>query len=198
MREAQGLNYYADQAHDSLSTIDMSHYDKLLQDLRAALRYGVPVVLFGNGGSATLANHIALDLRKVSGGQIRAVSLCENMAAVTAFGNDSGYDQVFADQLTPWLQRQMPIVIGISTSGRSQNVVNALLLAQRHTAPTYGLTATRMTVAADAVEEASPVTRIVDYPLVVAADDIEVAEDGHRMILHSLVREIRIGLEAAE
>jgi D-sedoheptulose 7-phosphate isomerase len=107
----------------------------------AALRGGSKVLLCGNGGSAADAQHIAAELA----GRLRrereglpAVSLTVNPSVLTAVSNDYGYEQVFARQVEA-LAREGDVLIGISTSGRSANVVRALETARRLGLSTIGL-----------------------------------------------------------
>jgi len=101
------------------------------------------IFLIGNGGSAATASHFANDLglgpRKSGGKAYRALSLADNMAFVTAAGNDIGYDMVFVEQLKT-LMNPGDVVIAISASGNSPNVVRAVEYANAHGAVTVGLT----------------------------------------------------------
>lgn len=105
-------------------------------------RAGGKVLLFGNGGSASDAAHIAGELVGrflVDRPPLAAVALADNGALVTAIGNDYGYEQVFARQVSG-LAREGDVAIGISTSGRSRNVVLGLEAAAAAGARTIALT----------------------------------------------------------
>jgi D-sedoheptulose 7-phosphate isomerase len=110
-----------------------------------AFREGKKVILFGNGGSAADAQHIAAEL---SGKFIRdrsplpAIALTTNSSSLTAIANDYGYDSVFARQLQP-LADKGDVVIGISTSGNSPNVLLAMEQAKRCGAITIAFTGRR-------------------------------------------------------
>jgi D-sedoheptulose 7-phosphate isomerase len=107
-----------------------------------AFREGKKVILFGNGGSAADAQHIAAEL---SGKFIRdrsplpAIALTTNTSSLTAIANDYGYDSVFARQLQS-LADKGDVVVGISTSGNSPNVLLAMEQAKRCGAITVALT----------------------------------------------------------
>jgi D-sedoheptulose 7-phosphate isomerase len=93
-----------------------------------SLKGGGGVYLFGNGGSASDAQHIAGELVgrfEADRPSLRAVALTSDAAAVTAIANDYGFDQVFARQLSG-LARAGDVAVGLSTSGGSENVVAAL------------------------------------------------------------------------
>ena len=86
------------------------------------------VYIIGNGGSASTANHFANDLVKMCG--VKAFSLCANMAIVTAYANDNGYENVFSDQLKVFLTKN-DLLITISGSGTSKNIVKAIRVAKQ-------------------------------------------------------------------
>jgi D-sedoheptulose 7-phosphate isomerase len=86
------------------------------------------VYLVGNGGSASTANHFANDLVKKLG--IKAISLCSNESIITAYANDLGYENVFLEQLKVFLTKE-DLLISISTSGKSKNILKAIKYAKR-------------------------------------------------------------------
>ena len=105
---------------------------KLLDAAREAIRGGGKILLFGNGGSAADAQHLATELtvRYVRDRPpIAALALTTDTSALTAIGNDLGFEQVFARQLRA-LGRKGDLALGISTSGRSRNVILALEAAR--------------------------------------------------------------------
>ncbi|MCX7017014.1 MAG: SIS domain-containing protein [Candidatus Sumerlaeota bacterium] len=102
---------------------------------------GGQIFFFGNGGSASTATHAAADFAKwtITEGKprVRALSLSANMAAVTAFGNDVSYDAIFVEQLKNLL-RPGDLAVGISASGNSPNVLEAIRYARDHGGRTMG------------------------------------------------------------
>lgn len=107
-----------------------------------AFRDGKKVVLFGNGGSATDASHIAAEFVNrflMDRPPLPALALNTDPAVITSISNDFGYDQLFAKQLSA-LGQEGDVVIGISTSGNSPNVLNALEVARRGGMKTVVLT----------------------------------------------------------
>ncbi len=108
----------------------------------ASLRQGNKVLLFGNGGSAADAQHIAAELVgrfAFDRPALPALALTVNSSCVTAIGNDYGFDQVFSRQVEA-LARAGDVAIGISTSGNSPNVVQGLTAAGKMGLRTIGLT----------------------------------------------------------
>src|SRR5947209_20063291 len=92
------------------------------------------IFIMGNGGSAATASHFALDLAKntiVPGAaRLKAISLTDHVPLITAWSNDTAYEHIFAEQLASMIEPG-DVVIGISASGNSPNVINALHLAKQ-------------------------------------------------------------------
>jgi D-sedoheptulose 7-phosphate isomerase len=115
---------------------------KVSEILVASLRQGNKVILFGNGGSAADAQHIAAELVgrfAFDRPALPALALSVNSSCVTAIGNDYGFDQVFSRQIEA-LAKAGDVAVGISTSGNSPNVVKAVLTARQMGLRTVGLT----------------------------------------------------------
>ncbi len=107
-------------------------FERLLAACTNSLRAGGKILFFGNGGSAADAQHLATELTvryKKDRDAIAALALTTDTSALTAIGNDLGFEHLFARQVEA-LGRAGDIAIGISTSGRSANVVNALKTAK--------------------------------------------------------------------
>lgn len=113
-------------------------FERLLAACISSLRAGGKILFFGNGGSAADAQHLATELAvryKKDRDAIAALALTTDTSALTAIGNDFGFEQLFARQVEA-LGRAGDVAIGISTSGRSANIINGL-----KTAKANGLTA---------------------------------------------------------
>ena len=105
----------------------------MVSTIDEAAQKGRSVYLCGNGGSAAMASHYTIDLLNVNRDRndkkpIRAFSLSDNLSVVTALGNDHGFDQVFVKQLERYLTPG-DVVVAISSSGNSANVLNAVRFA---------------------------------------------------------------------
>lgn len=107
--------------------IDLEAAAECGRAIRAALERGGRLLAFGNGGSATDAQDLAHDCRALGWS---AFALVDDVATITAVGNDVGFENVFARQLIP-LARSNDVAIAISTSGSSRNIVAGLEEAQR-------------------------------------------------------------------
>jgi len=148
------------------------------------------VFVFGNGGSAATASHFACDLAKgtrVDGRPtFRVVPLTDNVPLLTAWANDTSYERVFADQLDA-LVRPGDIVIAISASGNSPNVLAAARVAQQ--AGGY--------VVAWTGRSGGRIRDIADQTIRVPAQSIEQVDDAHLIIAHALCVAIRAQLRVS-
>ena len=132
---------YVREIQGALGLLQAEEVEAGLTLLAEALRHDRGVYICGNGGSASTASHLAVDLgknlRTSSGERMRVVSLTDNVPWLTAAANDEGYDNCFAAQLRNYV-RPDDVVVGISASGNSQNVVRAFQLAQDRSGPAPG------------------------------------------------------------
>ena|SRR2546423_4801133 len=143
------------------------------------------IYFFGNGGSASLASHFACDLGKGTaycngGKRFRALALTDNLATLTAWANDSDYEDVFSEQLRNFVQTG-DVAFAISGSGNSKNVLNALQVAREAQAITVGLSGF----------EGGQMKTLCDICLVVPSDNMQIIEDLHLATTHSVYRIVR-------
>ena len=146
MTEFQGRRDFAALLDDRRGQLDAPHYPEQVAAIVAAMvdafRNGKKVLWCGNGGSAADAQHLAAEfsgrfLRERGGLPSEALSV--NTSALTAIGNDFGYEQVFARQVEAFVQPG-DVVVGITTSGKSPNVLRAMEAANKLGATTVGFT----------------------------------------------------------
>jgi D-sedoheptulose 7-phosphate isomerase len=143
-----------------------------------AIRRGNKIMFCGNGGSAADSQHLAAELvGKLSLDRpgMAALALTVDTSALTAIGNDFGYDQVFARQLEA-LGRPGDLLIGISTSGRSRNVVAALETARR-----MGITTVAMTGS-----QRGPMAEVSDIWLPIPHTETQKIQEGHIVLGHAV------------
>jgi D-sedoheptulose 7-phosphate isomerase len=126
----------------ALDSIPVDVVTGMIETLRAAHADGRQVFVFGNGGSAASSSHFATDLGKGAsdklGKRFRVLSLTDNVAWMTAIGNDYAYEDIFARQLENY-GRAGDVAIGVSVSGNSPNCVKALEWAKKNGLPTLAL-----------------------------------------------------------
>ncbi len=141
-----------------------------------ALKNGNKVILFGNGGSAADAQHIAAELTgryKVERRGLAGLALTTDTSALTAIGNDYGYDRVF-DRQVESLANEGDILIGISTSGNSQNVINALSVGRALGCITIGFSG----------KDGGLMNEVCDLNLVVPTNNTPRIQEMHILIGH--------------
>jgi D-sedoheptulose 7-phosphate isomerase len=147
------------------------------------------IYLVGNGGSAATASHMANDLNKqatVPGSpRFRAIALTDNVPLITAWSNDAHYADCFAEQLANHLEPD-DLVIAISTSGNSENVLRALELARQEGARSIGFTGC----------DGGQLRALVDCCIFVPCDDIGQQEDIHLVLNHVITTALRARLTA--
>jgi len=150
----------------------------------AARQAGRTVFFFGNGGSASTASHFVTDITKVAargpGRRTRCVSLNDNVPGVTALANDLDYARVFAEQLAV-LAEPGDVVVAISGSGNTPNVLEAVKTARAIGAKTVGLTGMG----------GGKLKELVDVPVVVPSHSMQHVEDTHVVLLHLLTAYLR-------
>jgi len=134
---------YIKKLSNLLNQADIASIGNFLEICEKARLQGKTIYFAGNGGSAATASHFAADflganIKSNISPAYKAVSLCDNAAVTLAFGNDFGYDKIFENQLKSLFQKGDVIVV-ISTSGNSPNVVKAIEWANANDGVTVGL-----------------------------------------------------------
>jgi D-sedoheptulose 7-phosphate isomerase len=156
----------------------------VIEVLQQARKKGSQVFILGNGGSASTASHFACDLAKNTRQEglphFRVIGLTDNMAMFSALANDEGYENVFSEQLVS-LIRPGDIVIAISASGNSKNVIKAAEAAQRHEATVIGFTGF----------DGGRLGQLANINIHVNSNIIEHVEDIHLMLEHLIVKSIK-------
>ena len=133
---------YLERLGETLRALDTRSIGRFAKILIEASECGARIFFIGNGGSAATVSHFANDLAigtQAVAKPFRAISLVDNVAILTAIANDDGYDEVFVQQLRAHLTPG-DVVVAISASGNSANVVDAVRYANDHGAVTVGLT----------------------------------------------------------
>lgn len=157
-------------------TPELEKVEKVAEKIAKSLEEGKKVVLFGNGGSAADAQHIACELSgkfRLERTSLPAISLTTNTSALTAIGNDFGYDQVFSRQVEGTVNSG-DVVIGISTSGSSPNVIKGVKAARKRKAITVGLTGSA----------GDKLCKAVDICIRVPSEDTARIQESHITIGH--------------
>ena len=152
--------------------------EKSILEITKTLRNGKKIVLFGNGGSAADAQHIAAELIgrfKLKRNSLPAISLTTDSSTITSIANDFSFDEIFSRQCES-LVSNGDIVIGISTSGNSKNVFNGLQVSKSLGAKTIGLLG----------NDGGIIKNVVDIPITVESSSTSNIQETHRVIYHTI------------
>jgi len=175
---------YISELHTVIDGLSITDIEKVIEALHKARLNRNTIFVMGNGGSASTATHLACDLGKNTRQKglpnFRLMGLADNMAVFSALANDEGYENVFVQQLESFVQKD-DIVIGISASGRSPNVLKAIKYANKAGAISIGFTGF------DGGKLASMVKIHVNVP----CSCIEQVEDVHLMLEHLITTALR-------
>jgi D-sedoheptulose 7-phosphate isomerase len=162
-----------------LGALPVNQIEQLISRLQQALRDGRMIFVMGNGGSAATASHFVTDLGKGAsdaiGKRFRCLSLNDNTAWMTAIGNDYAYDDIFIRQLENFA-RPGDVVMAISVSGNSPNIVNALTWAREHGCTTVAMVGAKR----------GRVASVTDQLLVIDSEHYGRVEDAHLTVCHLL------------
>lgn len=178
------ITRYINDLQSTMDRLSPELIEQVINILHEARINHRQVFIMGNGGSASTASHFVCDLakntRREGWPNFKILGLNDNMALFSAYANDEGYETVFAQQLANFI-RPGDIVIGISTSGNSPNVVNAIRLAKNVKAITIGFTGF----------DGGQLGSLVDINLQVNNDRVEQVEDTHLMLEHLICKALQ-------
>lgn len=170
--------YWQEVAHVA-SAMDLDRLEDAAALLLACQARGRVVFAAGNGGSAATASHFACDLAKGTRGggppTFHVVALTDNVPVLTAWANDSSYERVFAEQLAS-LGRPGDVLVAISASGNSPNILAVARAARAAGMPVIGLTG----------RTGGELASLSDVAVMVPSDVMEIVEDAHLIVAHSL------------
>ena len=175
-------------AHRRFTELNLDVVAAAAAAIGRALAGGYKVLAFGNGGSAADAQHLVAELVgrfEVERRSLAGVALTTDSAVVTAIANDYGYERVFARQVEG-LGREGDVAVGISTSGHSPNVLNALAVAKARGMITIALTG----------RDGGPIGVQADIHINVAERSTPRVQEVHRTILHAMCSVIERDLKA--
>ncbi len=175
---------YMEEMKKAMDSISLDDIQKIAEILLDAYKNDRRVFILGNGGSAATASHMACDLGKgtlrnlydASEKRFQVISLTDNIPMMTAFANDLSYDDMFVQQLRNYIQKG-DVVIGISGSGNTPNVIKALLYAKSIGAMTIGLLG---------FNTGGNAKDLVDHHIIIKSSNYGVVEDLHLALDHIL------------
>lgn len=180
-RRPESVRDYFDLHQQLWARLPYESIERVATELARGYFESSTLFLLGNGGSASLASHFACDLGKgtlvpgQNGKRFRVIALTDNVPLMTAWANDSCYDDIFAEQLRS-LMSPGDRVFAISGSGNSGNVLRALVVAKDSGLSTIGLTGF----------QGGKMKALCDHCIVIPSDNMQVIEDLHLSVAHAL------------
>lgn len=171
------INKYLDSAKQAIDMLDLNEINNFINVLINAYEKGNNIYIFGNGGSASTASHFACDFNKGINSKLykkfKVLSLTDNIPTMLAYANDVDYNLIFLEQLKNFLKED-DVVIGISGSGNSENVLNAIEYANQKNNLTIGITGF----------DGGYLKKIARHSVNVNVNNMQITEDLHLMITH--------------
>jgi D-sedoheptulose 7-phosphate isomerase len=178
MKNSEFQNYFS-KVSEALSNVNTDAIEKLVDMLLKAREEGNSIFIFGNGGSGATASHVTGDfLKGISYGldrRFRVQCLNDNISGMMAISNDLNYEEIFVEQLKVFLKKK-DVVIGISGSGNSTNVLKAMVYARDFGASTVAFCGYK----------GGKLLGIADLVVHAPIHDMEVTEDVHIIIFHAI------------
>lgn len=172
---------YFEKLKKTIDLIDLSDLNTLMNILEKAREEGSQIFIMGNGGSSATASHYVCDFNKgISMEQdkkFKLICLNDNIPSLMAYANDLSFEDIFVRQLKNYFQAG-DIVIGVSGSGNSKNVLNAIQYANEHGGVTVGLTG----------YDGGKLKTMCRYGVHVPVDDMQITEDLHMVLDHCMMK----------
>lgn len=173
---------YFDEIKKSIELLDIKAIEKIIKIITESYQDNKTIYILGNGGASSTSSHLACDLGKGTlrrvydkkEKRLRVISLTDNVALITAYANDISFDNIFLQQLRNLVEKG-DLVIGISGSGNTENVVRAMKYAKKVGAKTIGLAG---------FTTGGKLASVVDLPVVIQSNHYGPIEDIHHMLGH--------------
>jgi D-sedoheptulose 7-phosphate isomerase len=186
--ELTPLEYLA-RCTEEFAKLDLDPLEKLAEEIYAAYEAGRFVFICGNGGSGSNSSHLCEDLGKStldpkdftndSVKRLKVLSLTDNTPYILAWGNDEGFDRVFVEQLKNFASPG-DVLIAISGSGNSPNILSAVEWANRHQLSTWGITG----------YTGGQLQQLAKHNLHVPLDDMGMVESIHLLLFHWVLNDV--------
>jgi D-sedoheptulose 7-phosphate isomerase len=180
------ISEYIKKQQRVLADLDLGEIDAIAQLLKKAYEEERTIFILGNGGSGSTASHFACDINKGAclhaKNKYRVMALTDNMPTILAIANDINYESIFVEQLKNFA-RPGDVVIGISGSGNSPNVLMAIEYASELGCTTIGVCG----------YDGGKLKPMVDCCFHVKVNDMQIVEDLHMVFVHILMRLLHVG-----
>jgi D-sedoheptulose 7-phosphate isomerase len=180
-------NFYQEYTNiltDVLQSLNLKNLSKFSNELEKKILTNKNIFVCGNGGSAAIANHLVCDyiklLRKNTKLKPRVISLSTSIELITAISNDFSYDKIFSEQLS-YLANKGDLLILISSSGNSKNIINALRFCKKNKIKTVGLSGFK----------GGYLSKNADISLHYNCENYGISEDSHHIVMHVIIQYLR-------
>jgi D-sedoheptulose 7-phosphate isomerase len=174
MNKSDFISKYFADINSALISIDHNAFDKVVSLIEIANKKSGKIIIIGNGGSAAIASHLAIDFTKAA--NIRAINFNES-SILTCFSNDYGYEH-WAEMALEFYADKYDLVVLISSSGQSKNIINAGRKAKK-----MGLSL----ITLSGFLESNPLKELGDVNLWVNSQEYNVVENAHQIWLLAAV-----------
>lgn len=178
----QFISSYFDEVQKTIKKLNSKEISRAIEKILEAYQNDRKVFILGNGGSASIASHLACDLGKgtlnrvydENEKRVKVISLTDNTSLITAYANDVGYDHIFLQQLRNLIEKD-DVLIAISGSGNSKNVIKAVKYSNK-----VGATV----IAFSGFEKGGKLATLADIKIISKTSHYGPIEDTHMMIGH--------------
>ena len=181
-----GIRRYMSDLQKVLTQVDVGEIATIAEVLHAAYEQQKTILVMGNGGSGSTASHMVCDMNKGAcfhaEKKFRFISLADSLPMILALGNDVGFESVFVEQVKMYAQPG-DVVLGISGSGNSPNVLRAIEYAKKLGCVTIGVCGF----------DGGKLKSLVDHSFHVRVSDMQIVEDAHMILVHVLMRILDVG-----
>lgn len=178
MKNSEFTDYFS-RLSETLNKLDLQVIEQFIEALLQARDNENTVFIFGNGGSAATASHVTGDFLKGISFELdkrfRMMCLSDNTSGLTAISNDLGYNEIFLEQLKVFMKKG-DLVIGISGSGNSANVIKAMEYARKNGAKTIAMCGFK----------GGKIRELAEIVIHVPISDMEITEDIHVILFHAV------------
>ena len=175
------IDKYFSNLKTCIDKIDKKEIEKFLEILIDARDNNKTIFIMGNGGSASTASHFCCELNKGASynkdKKFKVICLNDSISTILAYANDVNFEDIFKEQLKNFVQKG-DVVIGISSSGNSKNILSAIEYANEVGAITVGLTG----------RDGGELKKLSKYSVNPNYDDLQISEDIHMIIVHLIYR----------
>jgi D-sedoheptulose 7-phosphate isomerase len=183
MDNQQFARSYLADLQTVLEKFDHAQFDRIVQAIMDAYDSSTRIFIMGNGGSGSTASHMVCDINKGTcfdlEKKFKMISLSDNIPTMLALANDVAYEAIFVEQLKNFFEPG-DLVIGISGSGNSENVLRAIQYARDNQGRTIGISGF----------SGGKLAGTVDIPFVAPVDDMQKVEDVHVILAHMIMQAV--------